>query len=132
MSSFTDPLTVTKLDAQLWRIETAFEFYLDYPDGECISIPEGFETDFTSVPRVFWGLFPPATGNYVQAAVIHDFLSDGGAITIDGEVVTIPKGNEINRIFLSAMKTLNTPWYKRYTLYYSVCFYFNVFRREIN
>lgn len=38
-----------------------------------ITVPEGFETDFASVPRLFWNIIPP-TGKYARAAVVHDFL----------------------------------------------------------
>jgi hypothetical protein len=34
-------------------------------------IPDGFETDLASVPRVFWAFLPP-NGTYEKAAVLHD------------------------------------------------------------
>ena len=43
-------------------------------------IPAGFVTDFASVPRIFWNLFPP-TGPYAKAAVYHDFLYQMGAVS---------------------------------------------------
>ena len=45
-----------------------------------ITIPDGFNTDLASVPRLFWALLPPS-GVYESAAVLHDFgcmsLADG-------------------------------------------------------
>jgi hypothetical protein len=38
-----------------------------------ITVPVGFETDFASVPRVFWAILPK-WGKYGNAAVIHDWL----------------------------------------------------------
>jgi hypothetical protein len=38
-----------------------------------VHVPEGFATDLTSVPRIFWSLLPPA-GVYAYPAIIHDFL----------------------------------------------------------
>jgi len=38
-----------------------------------VAVPEGFVTDFASVPRPFWSLFRP-DGNYAYAAVLHDYL----------------------------------------------------------
>ena len=35
--------------------------------------PKGFRTDLASVPRPLWSLFPP-TGDWEEAAVIHDYL----------------------------------------------------------
>ena len=41
--------------------------------GTEIVVPEGFVTDFASVPRVFWDIAPP-WGWYAAAAVVHDYL----------------------------------------------------------
>lgn len=38
-----------------------------------ILVPEGFVTDFASVPRILWSLFP-TTGEYSSAALVHDYL----------------------------------------------------------
>src|SRR4051794_2557985 len=38
-----------------------------------VEVPKGFVTDFASIPRPFWSLFP-TDGEYVYAAVIHDYL----------------------------------------------------------
>lgn len=40
---------------------------------EAFKVPQGFVTDFASVPRPFWSIFP-RDGNYVYAAVLHDWL----------------------------------------------------------
>ena len=47
-----------------------FNFELD--DIE-MSIPEGFESDRASVPRIFWSIIPPL-GKYSIGALIHDWL----------------------------------------------------------
>ena len=38
-----------------------------------VDVPKGFVTDFASIPRPFWSLFPP-DGEYAYAAIIHDYL----------------------------------------------------------
>lgn len=38
-----------------------------------VSVPEGFVTDFASVPRIFWTVLP-RDGRYAYAAVLHDYL----------------------------------------------------------
>ena len=44
-----------------------------YLDSEItITVPDGFVTDFSSVPRGLWNVFPP--WEYPEAGVIHDFL----------------------------------------------------------
>lgn len=43
-------------------------------NGKVIVIPKGMETDFATIPRFFWRLFPPHLKKYRQAAVVHDYL----------------------------------------------------------
>jgi len=38
-----------------------------------VSVPTGFVTDLTSIPRAFWSLLRP-DGEYAYAAVVHDYL----------------------------------------------------------
>lgn len=45
--------------------------YVD-PEGQRWEVPAGMETDGASVPAAFWVAFPPFTGKYRQAAVVHD------------------------------------------------------------
>jgi Protein of unknown function (DUF1353) len=40
--------------------------------GRAWDVPAGAVTDGASIPRVFWVSYPPFTGKYRQAAVIHD------------------------------------------------------------
>jgi len=42
-----------------------------------ITIPKGFVTDYASVPRYLWWLYPPV-GGYDDAAVVHDYLYECG------------------------------------------------------
>lgn len=36
-------------------------------------IPKYFETDFASIPRPLWWLYPP-DGPWIEASVVHDYL----------------------------------------------------------
>jgi hypothetical protein len=46
------------------------------PFGKEWDVPTGYKTDGASVPSALWALYPPFTGNYRQAAVIHDYYCD--------------------------------------------------------
>lgn len=74
MSSFTTPLIGEWMDGRHWRLHEPFTYRIG-AEGcpEHIDVPEGFVTDFASVPRIFWTILPP-TGPYGKAAVIHDAL----------------------------------------------------------
>lgn len=51
-----------------------------YPDNEGyleITIPKGFETDFASIPRIFWSIIAPI-GKHTLPSVLHDYLYEYG------------------------------------------------------
>lgn len=129
MSEFTQPLTVTKViepkekkflwikyrgKKQYWIVERAFRYYVGEEDStDFVDIPKKFKTDFASIPRIFWSVFPP-DGIYTQAAVLHDFLC------------THPGGRtqkEIDLIFLEGMEVLGVATWRRQTVFNSVRVY---------
>jgi len=112
MSSFNEPLTVTKINGR-WRVARPFRYYIgELNSSDFIDIPEGFETDFASVPRGLWNIFPP-DGEYTQAAVLHDYLYNQRKK--HGRT-----RKECDQIFLEAMEVLGVPWWKRRLMYRAV------------
>ena len=106
--NLTGPLRVEILPSgrrarltQPYRVGTA--------GGSIIEVPEGFETDFASVPRLFWRVVPP-WGRYSPAAVVHDFLYSTGKVS----------RKEADAIFLELMARLAVPLWKRYVMYWAV------------
>ena len=78
MSEFTTPLrgrwTYNKKGKEAYHLEEPFKYYVGHLGSkDFIEVFVGFETDFASVPRLFWGVIPPY-GVHGKAAVIHDFL----------------------------------------------------------
>jgi hypothetical protein len=66
-------LNVTRADA-FWYLSHG----IDWSPGPgqnlpSVSVPTGFVTDFASIPRWLWTTLP-RDGNYVWAAVVHDYL----------------------------------------------------------
>lgn len=76
-----------------------------------IEVPAHYETDFASVPRFFWRMFPPM-GRYSRAAVVHDYLCDVSPKLCDHR--------EAAEVFREAMKILNVPSWKRSTMFRAV------------
>jgi hypothetical protein len=69
---FATDLRVTKREDGRWVLLAPITYY-DVPDIGDITVPEGFDTDFASVPRLpfmFWLLGDRAD----YAAVLHDYL----------------------------------------------------------
>jgi hypothetical protein len=53
-----------------WQLEAAYS----YADGaNVITVPEGFQFDLASIPRMFWGLIAPFELS-IAAPLLHDFL----------------------------------------------------------
>lgn len=79
MSRFTTPLRFEDTGRSIWgrqiyRILEPFDYELGF-DGSnnWIHVPAGFETDFGSIPRLFW-MFVSPVGPYGKAFVLHDWL----------------------------------------------------------
>lgn len=110
MSSFTKPLVVEKLEKMLWKVRSSFDYHLGSEDSdEVVSVPEGFITDFASVPRLFWIILPP-DGQYTQAAVLHDYMYSDQYY----------KRAKCDRLFIEAMKVLKVPVVNRIIMYRAV------------
>lgn len=110
MSSFTKPLVVTPIDGIRWRLVKPFEYYIAEPDGEKIVVPEGFITDFASIPRFAWSIIGSPWGKYGKAAVIHDYCYHRVMFT----------RKICDKIFLDAMKVLGVGWLKRHIMHRAV------------
>ena len=123
MSSFTKPFKViihnVSLNEKPFEINEDFEFYFNYKNRLItIHIPKGYRSNFASVPRIFWSLFPPV-GRYSKATVVHDWLLDGSNnmnLTYHG----------INKAFLEAMKVLGVNIITRWIMFLAVDFYWYV------
>jgi hypothetical protein len=136
MSSFTTPLEVEFMDGKSWKVQHPFTYHLgDKTSPDFIEVPVGFITDFASVPRILWVLLPP-TGSYGKAAVIHDWLyqggkiiseypvtaKDGGAIYVRQTHYLVAGRRDADAILLEAMGVLGVRWWTRYIVYLGVRF----------
>jgi hypothetical protein len=78
LSGFANALVVEVLEAErngriTAKLLQSFSYAPQAPEAESIEVPEGFVTDFTSVPWGFWNIEPPL-GQAGRAAVVHDYL----------------------------------------------------------
>lgn len=105
MLNFTDPLTVTQIGPNLWRVERGFTYQIKDP----VTVPAGAVTDFASVPWPF-SMIIPTSGKYNQAAVVHDHLY---------WIQDRPR-KRADEIFLQAMTDLGVNRIKRQIMYRAV------------
>ena len=109
MSPFQTPLILEYGDGHEWRLVQGFRYDTDLLAAGAVYVPAGFETDFASIPRGLWNIFPP-TGQYGKAAVIHDFLYRKSGVPRD----------KADKIFLEAMEVLGVGWLTRHVIYRAV------------
>lgn len=123
------PQTIKQKEAlhrRKWQVKTGFQTELDIRKngrvgtllapliyitkaGLTIEVPAAFVTDFASVPRLFWNIFPP-WGKYSKAAVVHDYLYVIGGCT----------RAYADYIFLEAMEVLGVNICTRRIMYSAV------------
>lgn len=140
--SFLTPLEIEYVDGRNWKVTQEFDYLVDYENKDTtIRVPAGFVTDFASIPRAFWVVFPP-TGKYGKAAVVHDYLYVMGGKIPCGWCVTEGLGPkwanvalnigakcpdlqtftkaDADKIFLEAMEVLGVNWLQRKLMYRAV------------
>jgi hypothetical protein len=111
MSRYTEPLVVTPLpDGKTWIILSDFGYEIgEEGSGNIINVPIGTYTDFASIPRLLWAIFP-RWGKYGNAAVIHDWMYWDQS----------QKRLKADQVFLEGMGVLEVPDWERHTIYYAV------------
>ena len=111
MSSFTENLIVSPLkDGKKWVVRKEFFYEVGFEgSGDIVVVPVGFITDFTSVPKLFWGIFPK-WDRYGKASVVHDYLYYSHEKTQE----------EADYIFYEGMIVLGVEEYKAKMLYAAV------------
>jgi len=90
-----------------------------YPVGdEWNVVPPGTLTDFASIPRFLWPVFPP-TGSYWKAAIVHDWLCIvAKAAKTEAEYRSMAKHADM--VFLDLMTRSGVRWITRQILFSSV------------
>ena len=111
MSRFTNILVVSPYaDGKTWYLRRTFAYDVGEEDsGETIMVPQGFTTDFASIPRIFWAILP-RWGKYGNAAVIHDY---------NYYQQKYPR-KRADEIFLEGMTVLKVPIWQKFPIFWAV------------
>lgn len=101
MSAFLSPLDTRLVDefSGIHRLLAPLAFESDLL-GTVVTVPQDFETDFASVPRLPFA-YLAFGGKGLKAAVIHDFLYSGGKLP-SGRIVTRLEADQVFREALAA------------------------------
>ena len=108
------------IDGRHWELHNPDEHWgMMTGDGIHLVPQDEFVTDFASIPRLFWRLFPP-TGDgdgaaYGPAAVIHDWLYQTGELHAE----SIERG-WADDVFLDGMQALGVSRLRKWAMYLAV------------
>ena len=101
---------------RIWELQYPFVVEID---GVQVVVPEGFQTDYASVPRlpITYALFGDTAH---EAGSLHDYLYRAGAVP------NVPK-KTADRWFMDVMDYLNEPpgRIRRWIMYKAVCWFAN-------
>jgi len=113
---FETPLDVRRVGLERWRLLAPLQYR---GSRESWAVPEGFETDGASAPRLLTWLVPKMGGAYTEAAVLHDWhTSGGGGIS----------RSDADGVFLRVMREQGVPAWKRVPMYAAVRLYSGLIR----
>jgi hypothetical protein len=107
MSRFHSQPIVQYVNGNSWLLMEEFRYDSDLLRATVV-VPEGFLTDFASVPRFFWRLLPKT--EYGPAAVVHDCLC-----RLDGFDRALA-----DRVFKEALELLGAPGWRVWVMYRGV------------
>lgn len=114
-AQFPLPLKLEWTGPQRGRFEAPFAF--ESAALGRITIEAGFDTDFASIPRVLWNIYPP-DGPYAYAAFIHDALYWHQATQEEGgKPVT---REQADAVLLEGMTLLGIGWVTRHVIHRAV------------
>ena len=73
--AFESPAIISKFSDEIFYLRAPIRWSPSEKSSQLPSVvvPEGFVTDLTSIPRIFWSIIP-RDGKYADAAIVHDYL----------------------------------------------------------
>ncbi len=112
------PRITYDVQKKVWRLE---EDYSCPHRGSTITVPQGFEFDLASVPRVFWPLISPFDLS-IAGPLIHDFLYRHGGKPPAGSIVPLREytRRETDAVFRDIMREEGVAGWRRVAAYWAV------------
>jgi len=101
-------LVIEFLDGNVWKLNRLFRYIDD--SGLEIIVPKGFIFDGASIPKRLWHVVGHPLGEYLPAALIHDFLYSNHLIG----------RKEADKVFYRAMVACKVPAMKAKMMYAAV------------
>lgn len=124
MKGVIDSIKVETYGDVRWRLTEPFDWY-------GITVPEGFITDFASIPAPARAIINPV-GKIRTGALIHDYLYSlkGRYVNSRGTEIIYSR-KQVDGIFRSIMKRKEMPWWKRFAAHGLVRMFGGIFWNKI-
>lgn len=103
---FPDKLVLVYLEDEEWLVKHP---YTCSWDGGAITVPKGFSTDLSSIPRIFRSIIP-VVGEQNGPSVIHDYCY----------VTKWRSRKESDRLFYEGCKAAGVHWLRRQILFSAI------------
>lgn len=110
IAQFLSPLRLEDVDGAEGILLEPLRFYSDRLKRIVVA-PAGFKTDFASIPRGLWNIFPKR-GKHDKAAVLHDAAYRNVLQGHLGNLLTLPK-NQCDGLFAETMEVSGVGWFSR-------------------
>lgn len=105
---FLTPMHLEQLADDRARLLSPLVYYSERLKRSVV-VPDGFETDFASVPRLPFA-YLLAGGKATKAAVIHDYLYHASGVS----------RSDADAVFREAMEATGQPWWRRSLMWLGV------------
>lgn len=112
---FDSELSIRTVTSTTWELTAPMAWV--GTKGDTFVVPEGFVTDFATVPRFLRGIIDD-TGPYTPAAVLHDYVL-AFLINHPDPLLRI-SSRDADGIFRRVMHDLGTPWAIRWPMWAGV------------
>jgi hypothetical protein len=121
-----------KIEIRSGKFYLTEEYKYIFDDGKYVVVPEGYETNFASIPWYFRWLINPIDPEIVVAALVHDWLVQEwgdtdknipSSIFTDNEyggVYDIVDWNQAAAVLREIMSECSAPLWKRQCVYLAV------------
>lgn len=109
---------IRPLGAGRWLVEQGFTSHILSIDDAIVTVevPAGYISDLASIPRFAWSFIGhPLTGEFQDAALVHDVLCDRAAEKCDYELRVIADG-----VFFYLLKRRHVPYWRRKAMLWAV------------
>lgn len=109
--NFVSPIRIEALDGgRTFKLLEPLKFQIAGQQCPMVTVPQGFVTDFASIPRIFWGFISPLDRTQA-AAILHDYLY---------RIRWSNNRRLCDIVFLAAMEAGNVPGWKGNLIYRAV------------